>query len=219
MPRPWPAGSGRAPADELHGLLHGLRPEAVGRRVAGHDLLAAGGQVAQPDLARGRCPAPAPPASMFDSTAQLTCGVPKPRKAHGGRGVGEDRARGDAHVGHLVGTRRGVLALGHHALGDVGVGAQQVVAAGCPGRRSRPSRVKPLRTRISAETRRLAWNDSSSVSTRRTGRPVCEGHEGHQRLQLDVLLAAEAAAGVGRDRRAPWPAAGPSSRAISFCSR
>ena len=186
----------RVPADELHGLLHRLRPEAVGRRVAG--------TTSSPRVARLRSrisarsmPSARAPASMFDSTAQLTWGVPKPRKAQAGV-VWEriERAR-DAHVGHLVRARRGVLALGHDPLGDVGIGTQQVVALDVLEDES-PVRVEAaayadLGRDAAAGLERFVEREHQAHGTARL-----EGHECHQRLELDVLLAAEAAAGVGR---------------------
>ena len=69
------------PPDQLGRAPDGPRPVAVGRRVAGDEGVAAAGQVAQPELERDRCRGARAASSMFDSTAQICCGLPKPRKA------------------------------------------------------------------------------------------------------------------------------------------
>ena len=75
-------GTGVAPADHLGGPAHGLRPVAVGGRVEGDERVARGAaRFAQPELDAGRCRARRAASSMFDSTAQFCCGLPKPRKA------------------------------------------------------------------------------------------------------------------------------------------
>ena len=56
-------------------------PIAVGRRVERDERVAALGQVAQAELDRVDARARRAASVMFDSTAQLICGLPKPRKA------------------------------------------------------------------------------------------------------------------------------------------
>ena len=147
-------------------------------------------------ISRRSIPSARAPSSRFDSTAQLTCGLPKPRKAVDGI-VCERTLRATIRAaGTRYGPAAGVAALADHPVGDVGVGADEVVgldvlegerAVGPEARSGRGPRRTPRRT---------AWNVSSRVRTRRTGRPGPEGHERHERLVLRVLLAAEAAARV-----------------------
>ena len=72
-----------APLDPRRGLSYGLRPIAVGRLVAAHD--------SSPLFARFRSlissrsiPSPRAASSIWDSMAQDTWGVPKPRNAVAG---------------------------------------------------------------------------------------------------------------------------------------
>ena len=180
----------------VHGLLHGLRPEAVGGRVVWDDLLPARGQVAQADL--GPVDAQGARAGVdVRLHGPVDLGRAEAAEGTGRRGVGEDGARGDAHVGHLVGTGRGVLALGHHALGDVGVGAQQVVAADVledePAVAVEAAAHADLGRDAAAGLEGLVEGEHQAHRA-----PGLERHERHQRLELDVLLAAEAAAGIRR---------------------
>ena len=68
------------PLRQLGGAADRVRPLAVGRGVERDELVAAVGDVAQADvdLVDARAVAAS---EMFDSTAQLICGLPKPRNA------------------------------------------------------------------------------------------------------------------------------------------
>ena len=81
MPRPRPGGSGVPQPIAAAALRTDLLPVAVGRDIAGHER-------ARPMAARlrSRIDRPSRPrrraaSSSCDSTAQLICGVPKPRNA------------------------------------------------------------------------------------------------------------------------------------------
>ena len=122
-------------------------------------------------------------------------GLPKPRNAVDGRRVGEDAAGHDARGRHPVRPDGGVAALGHRPVRDVRVRAQQVVGLDVPehegsvGAEPRPD-VDLGRVTANCLECLLQGQDQAH----RPARP--QGHEGHERLELRVLLAAEPAAGV-----------------------
>ena len=64
---------------------------------------------------------------MFDSTAQICCGLPKPRNAVDGTVCDSTLRATIRTAGHRYGPTGRVAALGHGPVGDVRVRADQVV--------------------------------------------------------------------------------------------
>ena len=172
MPRPRPGGGGSPPPDHLRRPLHGPGPVAVGRRVARDERFAAAGRGSAAAARAGSMPrARARLVHVrFDRPDLLRVA----EAAEGGRGRPCARgrsARRSAPRG--PGTARWTC---NSPSRRSGRRCRRRPRSGssprCPGRRRLPSVRKPDRTRISDAPRRTAWNVSSSVRTRRTGRPA-----------------------------------------------
>ena len=142
------------------------------------------------------------PSSSVDSTAQLTCGLPKPRNAVDGHRVRQDRAGEDPHRRHVVRPRARVRALAHDAVRDVGVRADQVV------RGDVLEQDPPVGVEADPDVR-LARRAADGLerlleAQHEADRPAQPERGEHDRgLVLRVLLAAEPAARVGRDHPDP----------------
>ena len=191
-----PAGSGVAPADQLGGPADRLLPVAVGRRVERDERLALAGQVAQADLE-------AVDAQRQGALVEVRLDGPVDLRvaeaAEGGRrhgvrqdAAGDDRGRPARCTARPPGScpcrRRGRRCRRRRRSGS---------RPRCPGRRAcRRGRNAGPDARPRTAARRTAWNVSSRVRTRRTGRPARSAAKRHERLVLGVLLAAEAAARV-----------------------
>ena len=120
--------------------------------------------------------------------------------AEGGRGrrVGEDAPGDDPDRRDPVRPVRGVAALGHGPVGDVGVGADEVVRLDVPEDQA------AIRAEAGADAdlRGAPADGLEGLLERqdeadRATRP--QGHERDERLVLGVLLATEPAARVGRE--------------------
>ena len=143
---------------------------------------------------------------MFDSTAQICCGLPKPRNAVDGV-VCERMLRATMRT---AGTRYGpserVAALAHGPVGDVRVRADQVVrldvAEDEVAVRPEAGADADLRGAATDGLERLLEGQDQA-----DGSAGLERHEGDERLVLGVLLATEAATRVRGEDRGPWRAA------------
>ena len=135
---------------------------------------------------------------MLDSTAQICWGLPKPRNAVDGT-VCDSTLRATIRVGGTAIRPAGrVAALGDRPIGDVGVGADQVVRLDV-AEHERPVAAEPgpdvdLRGAAADGLERLLEGQDEPDGP--AGR---ERHEREQRLVLGVLLATERAARVGRE--------------------
>ncbi len=115
-----------------------------------------------------------------------------------GIGVGEDAAGHDPDRLRDVRAVRGVGALGDRAVGDVGVGADEVVRLDVAEQQA----AIRLEAGPDADLRRAPPDGLEGLLERQDqahGPARSEGHEGDQRLVLGVLLATEAATRVGRE--------------------
>ena len=135
---------------------------------------------------------------MFDSTAQICCGLPKPRNAVEGT-VWESTLRARIRTfGHAVRPVRGVAALRDGPVGDVGVGADQVVrldvAEDERAVASEPGPDVDLGCSPADGLERLLEREHEADLASRRAR-----HEREQRLVLRVLLATERPARVRRE--------------------
>ena len=171
MPRPRPAGSG---------VPHPISSAA--RRTVCSQSPSAGvspGMNASPWRARfrsrsssGSMPSARAASSRFDSTAQMTCGIAEAAERRRRRRVRQDAP------GHDPRRRHAVRPAGRRSCpwSPSGRRCRRTPRAGswprCPGRPACRPRGSPVRTRISVEVRRTAWNVSSRVRIRRTGRPA-----------------------------------------------
>jgi hypothetical protein len=121
-------GERPSPSDPVGGLVDRIGPVAVGRRVSGaaHDLLAAAGQVPEPDL---QAIDAEPPRGL------VHLGFEGPRHLRGAeaaqrRGrwrMRQQSADVDARVGNAIWPACQVAALRDHAVTDVGVRSEQTV--------------------------------------------------------------------------------------------
>ena len=194
IPRPRPGGSGRPPPDQLGGPADRLLPVAVGRRVAGDEGLALAGEVAQADL-QAVDPERAGPLVDVRLHRPVDLRVAEAAEGRGRRRVGEDAPRDDPHRRDAVGPGGRVAALADHPVGDVGVGPDEVVGLDVlEGERAvgaEPGPDADLGGRAPDRLERLLEGQDQADGPARP-----EGHEGDERLELGVLLAAEAAARV-----------------------
>ena len=173
MPRPCPAGSGVSQPIELGGPADGLRPVAVAGRVERDERVAPAGQVAQPDLERVDAQ---PPGRLVEVRLDRPVDLRVAEPAERGRrhGVRQDAPGDDPRGRHPVRAARRCSCPCRRR----GRRCRRTRRSGspprCPGRRacrrcggrSGPGPRPPFR--------RTAWNVSSRVSTRRTGRPTRE---------------------------------------------
>ena len=186
-----------APADQLGGALDGPGPVAVGRGVAGDEGLAGLGEVLEPKRERIDAEHPGRFVDVrFDGPDLLRVA----EAAEGGRwgGVREDAPPHDPDRRDAIRPVRGVAALGDRAVGDVGVGADEVVGLDVAEQQA----AIRLEAGPDADLRRATTDGLEGLlegQDQADGPARLEGHEGDERLVLGVLLAAEAAAGVGRE--------------------
>ena len=163
---------GRAPPpDHLGRAADRDGPVPVGRGVAGDERVAPGGRGSAAAARAGRCPRARAASSMFDSTAQICLGVPEAAERRGRGRVRQDRCgRAIRTAGIAIRPARGVAPLPDRPVGDVGVGADEVVR-GDVAEGERPVRVGTRSARGPPPRRGgTAWKVSSSVRTSRTGR-------------------------------------------------
>ncbi len=201
MPRPRPADVGVLPADELRGPAHGLLPVAIGRRVPGDEGLAPAGQVAQPDVQPVDAQAQGGLVEVgLDGPVDLR--VAEAAEGRGGHGVGEHPTSDDAGGRHAVRPGTHVAALADDAVGDVHVGADEVVSGDIlEGDRAVGPQARPHADLRGRPTHGL---EGLLQGQHEAHRPAgTQGHEGHQRLDLGVLLAPEATARVRRQDAHP----------------
>ena len=136
--------------------------------------------------------------SMFDSPAQICCGLPKPRKAVDGTVCDRMLRATMRAAGDHVRPDRGVGALADHAVRDVRVRADEVVGLDVPEQHRavgpEPGPDADLGRRPADGLERLLEAQHEA-----DGPAGLAGHEREQRLVLRVLLAAEPAARVGRE--------------------
>ena len=177
-PRPRPGGGRRPPADELGRPLQRHAPVAVGRRVAGDERVAGPGQVPQPELHRIDAEDLRRLVHVrFDRPDLL--GIAEAAERRGGHGVRQDAAREDPHRGDGVRPVRAEAALADRPVGDVGIGADEVVRADVAkddrpvGRGSRSGRGRSMR--------RAGRPGTSPRATARAGRDGRCGARGRPR--------------------------------------
>ena len=190
------SGQRRAPADELGGSPERLLPLAVRRCVNGDEGLALARDVAQAQLEAidAECPRARVEVRLH---GPVDLWIAEAAEGRGGGGVREDRAGHDPRRGHAVGAATGIAALAHDAIGDVGVGPQQVIR----GDVLEDELAVGLEAGPHAHLGRGSTHGLEGFfeGQHQAHRPAgAEGHEGHQRFELGVLLAAEPAARVGR---------------------
>ena len=199
----------RMPADELRCPTHRLLPVAVGRRVPGDEGLALAGQVLETDRQAIDAELPRPLVEVgLDGPVHLR--VAEAAEGRGGHGVREHAPGHDPRGRHAIRSGADVAALAHDTVGDVHVGADEVVGRdvlegdGAIRPQARPH--ADLRGCPSHGLEGLL--ERQHQSHRAAG---SQGHEGHQWLVLGMLLATEATPRVGsqhahlRERHAQDP--------------
>ena len=183
------------PADELRGAADRLLPIAVGRRVPGDEGLTLAGQVLQTDRQAVDAELARPLVEVgFDGPVHLR--VAEATEGRGGHGVREHASSHDARGRHAIGSRADVAALGHDTVGDVHVGTDEVIGPdvlegdGAVAAQARPDAhlggCPPHGLEGLLEGQHQAYRSTGA-----------QGHEGHQRLVLGMLLATEATPGIG----------------------
>ncbi len=195
MPRPRPGADRLAPADHLGGAPQGLCPVTVRGRVTGDERVAARGQVAEPQLHRvdGQDPGGLVEVRLDGPDLLRIAEAPE----RGGRhGVGQDASRPDADVRDGVRPVRGEAPLPHGPIGDVRVGADEVVGVDVAkdDRAVAPEAGPDVDPRRPATDGLEALLEGEDEATRPAG---LAGQEGDDRLVLRMLLAAECPARVG----------------------
>ena len=197
MPRPRPGRCRGPPADHVGRALDGLGPVAVGRRVVRDERLAGSGEVAQPQVERVDAERVRRLVHVRLDRPDLLR-VAEATERGRGHGVGEHAPGEDPDVRHAIRAVRGVAALRDGPVGDVGVGADQVV-----------------RLDVAEDERAVASEPGPDVDL---GRSPADGlerllereheadlasgrarHEREQRLVLRMLLATERPARVRRE--------------------
>ncbi len=195
MPRPRPSGARGRPIDHLGGAADGHRPIAVGRRVAGDERLAGRGEVLEAQLERVDAERRGGLVHVrFDRPDLL--GIAEATERGRRHGVRQHAARDDPNVRAAIRPHRRVAALGHGPVGDVGVGADQVVRLEI----AEDERAVRRETGADVDLGRSPANCLERLLERQheADRPAGrQRHEREQRLVLGVLLATERAARVG----------------------
>ena len=185
------------PADHLRRALDGLGPVAVGRRVVRDECLAGSGEVPQPQVERVDAERVRRLVHVRLDRPDLLR-VAEATERGRGHGVGEHAAGEDADVRHAIRAVRGVAALRDGAVGDVRVGADQVVrldvAEDDRAVATEPGPDVDLgRSPADGLERLLEREHEADLASRRAR------HEREQRLVLGVLLATERPARVRRE--------------------
>ena len=183
-----------SPPDQLGGAADRDRPVAVGGGVAGDERVAGLGQVPQAQLER------VDPEGVGGLVHARLDGpdllwIPEAAERRRRRGVRQDAPGHDPHRRGQVRAARGVAALGHRPVRDVGVGPDEVVrldvAEDEPAVPSEPGSNADLRGAAPDRLERLFERQHEP------DRPAgLQRHEGDERFVLRVLLAAEPAARI-----------------------